>query len=376
MDFVGEKIYKCGDSLSKIYKCGEVVWEKENPGPGPGPDYSAMPITFEFLDSGSLRIQNKDSETFPSSLQYCINGLDWTYAYDGPSTEEGRVLDLPVSSGDIIELKGEWLYNIIVFTNTETPYRVYGNIMSLADSEVFGDLDYFPGGDTEAAFSNLFYESTGLVDAENLILPVTRLTDSCYRQMFYGCTELTVGPKLPATTLANNCYESMFYECRALETAPEISGTDLEEGYNCCGHMFAGCTNMTTAPEILPATTLAEECYNHMFEECTSLTTGPELPATRLDYSCYEGMFRGCTDLTTAPELPATTLAERSYHSMFEECTSLNYIKCLATDFSADSSIKWWVSGVSPTGTFVKKAGVEWPTGINGIPSGWTVIEE
>lgn len=31
--------------------------------------------------------------------------------------------------------------------------------------------------------------------------------------------------------------------------------------------------------------------------------------------------------------------------------------------------------GVSPTGTFVKKAGVDWPTGNSGIPSGWTVVE-
>jgi hypothetical protein len=33
-----------------------------------------------------------------------------------------------------------------------------------------------------------------------------------------------------------------------------------------------------------------------------------------------------------------------------------------------------WVSGVSSTGTFVKNAAATWDvTGVNGIPSGWTV---
>jgi len=34
-----------------------------------------------------------------------------------------------------------------------------------------------------------------------------------------------------------------------------------------------------------------------------------------------------------------------------------------------------WVDGVptGASGTFVKKSGVSWPTGISGIPSGWTV---
>ena len=52
----------------------------------------------------------------------------------------------------------------------------------------------------------------------------------------------------------------------------------------------------------------------------------------------------------------------------------MNYIKCLATDISANSCISNWVSGVSPTGTFVKSANMDsWPTGVSGIPSGWTV---
>ena len=90
---------------------------------------------------------------------------------------------------------------------------------------------------------------------------------------------------------------------------------------------------------------------------------------------CYS-MFSGCSSLTTAPELPATKLASGCYSYMFKGCSNLNYIKCLATDISATDCTTNWVNGVAETGTFVKEIGVEWETGINGIPEGWTVEEE
>lgn len=101
------------------------------------------------------------------------------------------------------------------------------------------------------------------------------------------------------------------------------------------------------------------------------------LPATTLASGCYNNMFRDCTSLTTAPELPATTLVDRCYQYMFYGCSSLNYIKCLATDISATSCLRNWVNGVASTGTFVKAASMtSWTTGVNGIPTGWTVAIE
>ena len=101
-----------------------------------------------------------------------------------------------------------------------------------------------------------------------------------------------------------------------------------------------------------------------------------ELPATTLTDLCYNQMFYGCTGLTKAPELPATTLTYRCYNLMFYGCKNLSSVTCLATDISASSCTSSWLSGVSSTGTFTKVAGVEWPTGSNGIPEGWLVIEE
>ena len=151
---------------------------------------------------------------------------------------------------------------------------------------------------------------------------------------------------LPATTLTTQCYSGMFQ-------------------YTC----------LTRASE-LPATTLAEQCYWVMFEGCTSLTKAPDLPATTLQEACYNAMFQGCSSLTAAPELPAPTLAQYSYQFMFSGCINLSSITCLATNMSAKHCTYSWLDGVASSGTFTKAADVDWPEGVSGIPSGWTVVEK
>ena len=209
-------------------------------------------------------------------------------------------------------------------------------------------------------------------DEGKYYLPATTLANYCYDSMFQGCTSLTTAPELPATTLANDCYNSMFSGCTSLTTAPELLATRLAE--RCYEYMFQGCTSLTKAPSVLPAITLAFKCYSEMFKSCTSLTTTPELKATTLATSCYYGMFEDCILLTTAPELKATKLSMNCYYNMFKGCGKLNYIKMLATNISASYCLDNWVIGVSSNGTFVKNANMtSLPSGVSGIPDGWTV---
>jgi hypothetical protein len=114
-----------------------------------------------------------------------------------------------------------------------------------------------------------------------------------------------------------------------------------------------------------------------MFNGCTNLTQAPALPATTLANYCYSYMFRNCTSLTTAPVLPATSLMESCYSSMFYGCTKLNYIKAMFTTAPSTSYTSNWVKGVASTGKFIKNKNATWNvTGVNGIPSGWTVISD
>ena len=85
-------------------------------------------------------------------------------------------------------------------------------------------------------------------------------------------------------------------------------------------------------------------------------------------------MFRDCTSLTSAPALPATTLANYCSQNMFNGCSNLGYIKAMFTSTPGPSYTKDWVKGVKAVGTFIKSNAATWDvTGVNGIPSGWTV---
>lgn len=123
---------------------------------------------------------------------------------------------------------------------------------------------------------------------------------------------------------------------------------------------------------ILPATTLKQYCYRAMFSKAPLLEKAPALPATTLATGVYWYLFEECP-ITKAPVLNATTLTSEAYGHMFTGCSSLNFIECKATSISASKCLEGWVTKVAATGIFVKDGNTTWPTGPNGIPSGWTV---
>lgn len=225
--------------------------------------------------------------------------------------------------------------------------KVGGNIMSLIYGSEFKGYETSFLDDGRMEFLGLFKSDTVLKNITNLILPVITMGESCYEDLFNGCTNLNTVPIIDAEILSNNCFMSM----------------------------FEGCTSLLTAP-VLKATSLAQGCYLGMFQGCTSLVNAPQLPATVLARSCYGAMFEGCTSLVNAPDLPASTLVQDCYDGMFEQCRSLNNIKCLATSGVNQNNLTDWTLRVSSAGTFTKAAGVTWPTGTSGIPSGWTVVEQ
>ena len=294
-----------------------------NGSPAPEPpviDYSQNYLTIESLDdNNTIGWKTNSSKGAKTILVSTDNGATWTSKT--PSTA-GTTLAI-LNTGDKLLIKGsnaaygtQSYYNYFV---SSARFNVSGNIMSL----IYGDN--FRGQTTLSTgwnFKYLFWQCTRLISAENLILPATKLIMYCYSYMFMGCSALTSAPTLPATTLATYCYCSMFEHCLSLTTAPE-----------------------------LPATTLATYCYYNMFSMCTSLTIAPTLPAIKLVGNCYKAMFSGCS--------------------------SLNHIKCLATDISATNCTYNWVYSVAASGTFTKNASMSsWTRNADGIPIGWTVVDE
>lgn len=152
-----------------------------------------------------------------------------------------------------------------------------------------------------------------------------------------------------------------------------IGQTTLKSA-SCFSYLLYNSNVVSAKNLILPATTLTNNCYIYMFSSCTMLKEAPELPATTLTGGCYMNMFYGCTILTTAPTLKAAKLEISCYQNMFRNCTMLNYITMLATNISASNCLYYWVENVASSGMIYidKSMTSSLPSGVSGVPSGWT----
>lgn len=309
-----DKLYQGAELLFKVNK---VVWKG---------------LTFTAIEPSTIKY-TKSSVT---TAQYSYDAVNWV-------TADGVTLSL--NTGDKVYFKGnitgdQDYNNIYAYFTMTGKVEASGSLMSMQSGNPLDiSLKY------NSEFVRLFENCKSLVKAPDL--PATTLTERCYMNLFVGCG-LTEPTALPATTLAVRCYQNLFNGCKSLVYGPE-----------------------------LPATKMVDNCYANLFLNCSSLTKAPELPSTTLAEGCYQGMFYTCTSLTTAPELPATTLVTDCYKNMFGNCSNLNYIKALFTTTPGSSYTTNWVKGVASTGTFVKNSEATWNvTGINGVPTGWTIQSE
>jgi hypothetical protein len=345
--------------------------------------YATLPLYFEAIDSYSLTIK------FNRQYEYSRDNSTWSSGTKDTS--------ISVKAGERVYFRASGLKPQsnagIGHFSTSGKCKVGGNVLSMAYGADFKGKYVIQNA---YQFYCLFLSCAGIVDASELALCATTLSDYCYSAMFNHCSNLVEPPKLPAKVLTESCYNGMFQDCTSLVNAPELPATTLVK--KCYAYMFSGCTSLVNAPELpatelaeeccfcmfkncwklvnapkLPATTLAHQCYAQMFQSCSSLIDAPMLPATTLADSCYMMMFYDCRGLIVAPELPAITLEYHCYVDMFHGCSKLNYIKMLATDISAEDCLRGWVDGVASSGTFVKNAAATWNvTGTSGIPEGWT----
>lgn len=284
--------------------------------------YLHTPLTLEFKGTGAFVFKSTNS-SFIKTIEYSKNGGEWT-SITSATDNSARV---EVVDGDEIAFRG----NNVNYCDISDPniraslrvatcnFNIKGNVMSLLTPTGYESLTTFS---SNSALGLLFGFDTTLVDAHNLILPATYLKNRCYYYMFYNCSGLVYAPELPKdiTVFERQAMKNMFYGCSSLIKAPSTIGNS--------------------------STTMNDNCCGDMFTNCTSLTVAPELPIPTLVVNAYEGMFNGCS--------------------------SLNYIKCLLEN-PAQGWMNNFVTGVSSTGTFVKKNGVTWTRGVRGIPTNWDV---
>lgn len=332
-----------GDTqVDRVYLGTDIVWEYQQPSVK---NY----LKFTALESGTftLTIPAAVNTSYITSISYSLdNGATWVTTQNSSSAI--TITTPTVAQGDSVLWKGTgtaFAKDLSTYSNFSSSgsFQASGNSMSLLYEDTF---------ENETSLAKTY----------------------CFTRLFYQCTGLTTAPELPATTITNYCYQEMF-RGTSIVIAPELPATTANEG--CYQSMFSQCPSLTDAPSELPATTLQYRCYQSMFYECSSLVNTPAvLPAETVNNASYYQMFIRCTSLINAPEIQASaTASPYSCVRMFQGCSSLNTVKCLITTLVSGSTSNW-LDGVAANGTFIKAANMtSWPSGKNGIPSGWTVVD-
>lgn len=336
-------------------------------------------LTFVAEEAGTFSFfaVNNVGDGDVTSMSYSIDGgKTWT---TGTSTGGSRIsLTTPtIPAGGKVMWKGianrfSTGSNGAYRFGSQKAYRIYGHLASLFIGDNYV-LNEFPSTVGTFACCRLIPYSK-VTSIEGMIFPEAA-SDNCYTQMFSPSSSLVSAKDVEIRTKGNVQYSlnGMFQDCSNLLTPPVLPSTEL----NRCAYLnlFKGCTSLVTPPA-LPATVFNNGyVYNNMFYGCTSLATAPALPATTLTRSCYSSMFNGCTSLVESPVLSAASTVQEAYQNMFNGCTQLTRITMLATRIY-NGSLNGWVTDVAANGTFVKNANMTTlPSGVNGIPDGWTVID-
>ncbi len=332
-------------------------------------DYQTKYFTVVLDESGTITYSASSTANI---VQYSTdNGSTWTSLQSRTSTPT-------ISGGKKVFFKATGLTvnttNGIGRFSATTSFSVEGNPMSLVSGDSFANADTIPNNNQ---FRRLFYNITGLTNAENLVLPATTLTNGCYYGMFYGCSKLIKGPRkmeIPATMSQSGCTQ-MFYNCSSMTECLLDVGS-------------------------LSSTTLGQYCYYNMFRTCKSLTALTSnssqvmlSSAVALPNQAYYGMFAGCSALTQSVYIGATDIPSSSSAmcQMFSGCSYISEIYCATTGLTqmcngSYSPMYEWVRGTgSAVGSenckFHKHVNATWDTSCQGqyyasIPQGWQVFSD
>jgi hypothetical protein len=164
------------------------------------PGYDVLPLTIEMLENGWLNIINNNSVY----IYYSKNYGSWDNIYRTSASIE-------VNKGDKIRVRSTLNNtNGRTYITSSAKHKVYGCLASLYYNDAFL-------GKNGGAYDGWFQQDTGLIDAENLILPL----NANLEYLFLGCVNLVTAPK-SINLSGDTRVWGMFSNCLALEKAPLI----------------------------------------------------------------------------------------------------------------------------------------------------------
>lgn len=185
-----------------IYDGQYIDWNTLSPTPPvpPEPVYSAMPLTLEIVQGGTITFRGYSSWLEKNVIECSRdNGETWTTL---TPTAEGTTIR--VSKGEKLILKGHnssyaRANAFCKFDESTAHFNVYGNIMSLIDYDNYMTLNSL----TDSYVFTCMFRACKIHNVD-IYLPATALTPGCYQGLFELNAETNYYQKVKITCLATD----------------------------------------------------------------------------------------------------------------------------------------------------------------------------
>ena len=271
---------------------------------------------------------------YERQYQARINGGNWeniTQDWQFRSFTPGTKIELKsLTDYEYVDQFSSWFETPMIFDASQgTEIKIYGNINTIFVGENAFNIDY----PANYPYAGGIIQQEVVKDALNLVLPNECTMPAHCKGLFQSQNKLEVAPAvLPSIKISGDAYADMFNYCQMLQIGPQYVFAeevleDVRQEYSEDGAM------------------------EHMFYQ-SAVVKAPAILIKKPTKRCFANMFTDCMPMYR--EFHAEDLSA-------QDCTY--YMNGMNGGFGFEGMI------------FVKKKGVEWPTGENGIPEGCTVIE-
>lgn len=231
-----------------------------------------QPLTFEILKPTVIQWGTfvSTGSTLMTDLEYTLDGQKWIQYKNPINLPAGSVVSWRTSK-NVMENEDSNFQRAPIFKayllgsdpwTQNGEFNIYGNIMSLVYTDYTNPqiANIIPSGE---CFRETFMYAN-IINAKNLVLPATQLTNDCYNGMFESCEKMVMPPHILPTKNPRNvggCYKKMFSSCTSLQNSPVLMLSSLGEfgssdtGFSnycigLCHRMFENCSSLWNIQKI------------------------------------------------------------------------------------------------------------------------------
>ena len=284
--------------------------------------------------------------------------MSWSYDKTNWSSFQANLTGLDKTKRIYLKAYGATSYRLwdSIYFGDGDEVTVSGSIVSLIWPDSFTDHNTV---DKEMVFRGLFEGCKEIVDAKNLIIPITNSYGYDYEYMFKDCSNLIYAPEtpIPCKNYAKYAFYQCFKGCSKLKSGFRNKFESI--GDFCCKEMYSGCSLLEKADTFILSgigKNSMEECFKgcsslqmisvdinddlkeasmkSCFEGCSSLDpiisfgvgvmyNGININSLNIDNESLYRCFKGCSSLSSFEKLNMVEAKERCCYEMFYGCSSL-----------------------------------------------------